>query len=194
MKYLNLLILLLLPLFTALSQDKKPELLDINAQAPDFNLPGVDDKYYTLENFKDHEFLVVLFTCNHCPTAQAYEEKIIELVKDYKEKGVGFVAISPNDPKAISLAELGYSDLNDDLDDMKIRAKEKNFNFPYLYDGETQEASIAYGPAATPTFLYLIRKENSNTSAGNTSFQAFSICFFHHIRYCRPGWNLFAGR
>ena len=150
MKYLKLFLFVLIPLFPALSQDPKPKLLEINAQAPDFNLQGVDDKYYTLENFRDHELLVVLFTCNHCPTAQAYEDKIIELVNAYQEKGVGFVAISPNDPKAISLAELGYSDLNDDLDDMKIRAKEKNFNFPYLYDGETQEASIAYGPAATP--------------------------------------------
>lgn len=150
MKYLRLFAFVLIPFLPAISQDQKPKLLEINAQAPDFNLQGVDDKFYTLENFEDHEFLVILFTCNHCPTAQAYEDKIIQLVNDYQEKGVGFVAISPNDPKAISLAELGYSDLNDDLDDMKIRAKEKNFNFPYLYDGETQEASIAYGPAATP--------------------------------------------
>jgi thiol-disulfide isomerase/thioredoxin len=136
-----------LPVF---SQEKKPELLEINAQAPDFNLLGVDDKYYSLADFKDQELLVVIFTCNHCPTAQAYEDKIIKLVNDYQNKGVGFVAISPNDPDAISLAELGYTDLNDDLEAMKIRAKNKKFNFPYLYDGETQETSIAYGPAATP--------------------------------------------
>lgn len=150
MNYLSLVILLLFPLIPGLSQDKKPELLEINAQAPDFNLMGVDDKYYSLADFEDKEFLMVIFTCNHCPTAQAYEDKIIQLVDKYQDRGVGFVAISPNDPDAISLAELGYSDLNDDLGDMKIRAKEKNFNFPYLYDGDTQEASMAYGPAATP--------------------------------------------
>jgi thiol-disulfide isomerase/thioredoxin len=72
------------------------------------------------------------------------------MVDDYRDRGVGFVAISPNDPDAVSLAELGYSDMGDDLEDMKIRAKDRKYNFPYLYDGDTQKASIAYGPAATP--------------------------------------------
>jgi thiol-disulfide isomerase/thioredoxin len=94
--------------------------------------------------------LAIIFTCNHCPTAQAYEDKLIKIVSDYRPRGVGFVAISPNDPDAVSLSELGYSDLNDDLNDMKIRAKEMNYNFPYLYDGETQEVSLQYGPVATP--------------------------------------------
>ncbi|MEX2594065.1 MAG: redoxin family protein [Anditalea sp.] len=150
MNYLSLVLLFLYSQFSVFAQDKKPELLELNAQAPDFNLMGVDDKYYSLANFEDKKLLAVIFTCNHCPTAQAYEDKIIKLVDDYRERGVGFVAISPNDPDAISLAELGYTDLNDDLEAMKIRAKNKNYNFPYLYDGETQETSIAYGPVATP--------------------------------------------
>ena len=118
--------------------------------AIDFNLPGTDGKNYTLEDFSEYPLLVVLFTCNHCPTAQAYEERIIRLVGEYGPKGVGFVAVSPNDPDAVSLSELGYSDLGDSMEDMKMRAKEAGYNFPYLYDGETQRTSIAYGPVATP--------------------------------------------
>jgi len=131
-------------------QEKEINYLQIGDPAPEFNLPGTDDKNYTLNDFSDYELLAVLFTCNHCPTAQAYEDKIIQIVKNYRPKGVGFVAISPNDPEAISLSELGYSDLSDDLSDMKIRAKEKGYNFPYLYDGNNQEVSLGYGPVATP--------------------------------------------
>jgi len=91
-----------------------------------------------------------VFTCNHCPTAQAYEERIKSLVADYKDKGVVLVAISPNDPKAVRLDELGYTDVGDSLADMKVRAKDERFNFPYLYDGDKQEVSKAYGPVSTP--------------------------------------------
>jgi thiol-disulfide isomerase/thioredoxin len=132
------------------AQERNVETLQINQKAPDFNLRGVDDKIYSLKDFKDDKILVVLFTCNHCPTAQAYEDKFINYVNHYRGKGVGFVGISPNSPKALSLSEFGYSDMGDDLEDMKIRATDKNYNFPYLYDGETQEASIKYGPVATP--------------------------------------------
>jgi len=124
--------------------------LEIGAAAPDFSLPGVDGKTYTLESFRDAEVLAVIFTCNHCPTAQAYEDRIKQLAADYKDKKVAVAAISPNDPDAVRLDELGYSDLTDSLADMKIRAKDKAFNFPYLYDGETQKASRAYGCVATP--------------------------------------------
>jgi len=133
-----------------IAQERKVETLQINQKAPDFNLKGVDDKTYSLDNFKEFDILVVLFTCNHCPTAQAYEDKFINYVNQYKNKGVGFVAISPNSPKALSLSELGYSDMGDELEDMKIRVKDKKYNFPYLYDGDTQESSIKYGPVATP--------------------------------------------
>ena len=133
----------------ALSADD-PETLEIGAKAPDFNLQGTDDQFYTLDSFSDAQLLAIIFTCNHCPTAQAYEERIKQLVVDYEDKGVAIVAISPNDPKSVRLDELGYSDLNDSLEDMKIRAVDMDFNFPYLYDGDTQEASLAYGPVATP--------------------------------------------
>jgi peroxiredoxin len=124
--------------------------LEIGAAAPDFSLPGVDGKTYTLESFREAEALVIIFTCNHCPTSQAYEDRIKQLAADYKDKKVAVVAISPNDPEAVRPDELGYSDLTDSLEDMKIRAKDKAFNFPYLYDGETQKASRAYGCVATP--------------------------------------------
>ena len=124
--------------------------LNIGDPAPGFNLPGVDGRNYSLQDFNDAKILVVIFTCNHCPTAQAYEDRIKKLVSDYKDKGVAFVAISPNDPGAVRLDELGYTDLGDSFEDMKIRAKDREFNFPYLYDGETQEVSRAYGPTATP--------------------------------------------
>ena len=124
--------------------------LPINSPAPDFRLPAVDGKTYALDDFKKAEILVIVFTCNHCPTAQAYEDRIKQLAADFKPKGVALVAISPNDPQALRLDELGYTDVGDSLDDMKIRAKDNAFTFPYLYDGDKQQASRAYGPVATP--------------------------------------------
>jgi peroxiredoxin len=124
--------------------------LEIGAAAPDFRLPATDGRSYTLADFADSRILAVIFTTNHCPTAQAYEERIKQMVRDYGDKGVAFVAISPNDPKAVRLDELGWSDLNDTFEEMKLRAEHRNFNFPYLYDGDIQEVSRAYGPTTTP--------------------------------------------
>lgn len=129
--------------------------LEPGAQAPDFHLPGTDGKYYSLSDFKDAKALAIIFTCNHCPTAQAYEERIKALAADYKDKGVAVVAISPNSPLGLLYEELGYTDLNDDYESMKIRADYRKFSFPYLYDGDTESASLQYGPAATPhAFLF----------------------------------------
>jgi peroxiredoxin len=124
--------------------------LAIGAKAPDFALPGVDGKMHSLTEYNQAKVLAIVFTCDHCPTAQAYEERLKKLAADYKDKGVAVVAISPNDPKAVRLDELGYTDFSDSLEEMKIRAKDKEYNFPYLYDGEKQEVSKAYGPVATP--------------------------------------------
>jgi peroxiredoxin len=128
----------------------QPKPLEIGAAAPDFELPGVDGKTYRLADFSGAKVLVVLFTCNHCPTAQAYEERIIALDRDFKDRGVALVAICPNSPEALRLDELGWTDVGDSLEEMKIRAKDKKFEFPYLYDGETQKVSTAYGVLATP--------------------------------------------
>lgn len=130
------------------AEDVKP--LDIGSPAPDFNLPGVDGRRHALHDYDKAKVLVIVFTCNHCPTAQAYEGRIKQLYADYKDKGVSLVAINPNNPAAIRLDELGYTDLSDSPDEMKIRAKEHGFEFPYLFDGDTQRVAHAYGCLATP--------------------------------------------
>ena len=135
---------------SALAAPKGMKTLGIGQAAPDFALPGVDGKTHELKDFADAKVLVVVFTCNHCPTAQAYEDRIIKLHADYKDRGVALVAISPNDAKAVRLDELGYTDVGDSLEDMKIRAKDMMFTFPYLYDGDKQQVSAAYGVLATP--------------------------------------------
>ncbi len=140
--------LITLPVPESLAVDVTP--LSLGSPAPDFQLPGVDGKDHRLSDFASAKVLVIIFTCNHCPTAQAYEDRIIQLQRDFQDKGVTLVAISPNDPQALRLDELGYTDLNDSLEDMKIRAKNRNFTFPYLYDGEKQQVSQAYGVLATP--------------------------------------------
>ena len=127
-----------------------PPTLPIGSPAPGFRLPGVDGRTYGLEDFSRARLLVVVFTCNHCPTAQSYEDRLIRLTEDYADRGVAVVAISPNDPKAVRLDELGYTDLGDTLEEMKLRAEHAGFNFPYLYDGDEQAAARAYGPVATP--------------------------------------------
>lgn len=134
---------------TSADTDEHPTLA-IGSQAPDFSLPGIDGKTHQLSEYKDSKLLAIVFTCNHCPTAQLYETRIKKLVDDFQAKNVAFVAIEPNDPQAIRLSELGYTDVSDSLDDMKIRAAYRHFNFPYLYDGDTQAVSRAYGPKATP--------------------------------------------
>jgi peroxiredoxin len=159
MKRLQLFFLLYFVLIgtTSFANDEH-KTLPIGAAAPDFKLPGVDEKTYTLASFKNANILVIVFTCNHCPTAQAYEDRIIKLTNDYKSKSIAVVAIMPNDPNAVRLDELGYTDMGDSFKEMKIRAKEKQFNFPYLYDGGTQSTAKAYGPVATP-HVFIFDKE-----------------------------------
>ncbi len=140
--------LLLATASAAVAADDKP--LAIGAKAPEFKLPGVDGKTYTLADFAPAKALVVVFTCNHCPTAQAYEARFEKFHATYKDRGVAFVAISPNDPKAVRLDELGYTDLDDSFEAMKVRAKDHHYPYPYLYDGDTQSTAHAFGVLATP--------------------------------------------
>ncbi|MGD0578652.1 MAG: redoxin family protein [Bryobacteraceae bacterium] len=145
--------LFLLATFTgagARAADDNHPTLAIGSPAPDFALPGIDGQTHKLADYAAAKVLVTIFTCNHCPTAQLYETRIKQLVADYEGKGVAFVAINPNSPEAVRLDELGYTDVGDSLEDMKIRAAYRHFNFPYLYDGETQTVANAYGPKATP--------------------------------------------
>lgn len=146
------LILLLILSGRSYSQTTHPEpkTLEPGMKAPDFNLPGVDGKMYSLRDFNKASVLAIIFSCNHCPTAQAYEDRIISLSKDYRSKGVEIVMISPNSVKALNYSELGYSDMGDSFEDMKQRDADRNFNFPYLFDGDDQKTALSYGPVATP--------------------------------------------
>src|ERR1700747_1102874 len=125
-------------------------ILATGSPAPDFSLPGADGKIHKLSDYAASPVLVVVFTCNHCPIAQMYEQRIQQLEQDYRGHGVAVVGIQPNDPKAIRIDELDSSDISDSLDEMKIRVEYKQLHYPYLYDGETQSVTRAYGPQATP--------------------------------------------
>src|ERR1700739_1000056 len=124
--------------------------LAIGSPAPDFSLPGVDGQVHKLSGYASSPILVIVFTCNHCPIAQMYEQRIQQLADDYKGKGVAVVAIQGNDPQAIRIDELDSSDVSDSLPEMKIRVQYKHLTYPYLYDGDTQQVTRAYGPQATP--------------------------------------------
>lgn len=142
-------------LSVAQNTHEEPKTIEIGQSAPDFNLKGTDGKMYSLNSFSKAKVLVVVFGANHCPTAQAYEDRIISITNDYKLKGVEVVMISSNSNQAVSLSELGYTDLGDTFEEMIIRYKDKKYNFPYLYDGGDQKTALAYGPVATPhTFVF----------------------------------------
>lgn len=120
--------------------------------AADFKLKNVDGKTVSLSGYKAAKGFIVVFTCNHCPYAKAYEQRIIALDKQYASKGYPVIAISPNDPVA---------EPQDSYANMQKRASEKKYSFPYLID-DTQSTTIAYGAKATPT-VYVLEK----TASGN---------------------------
>lgn len=124
--------------------------LALGSPAPSFALPGTDGKVHRLGDYVASKVLVLVFTCDHCPIAQMYEDRIAKLVADYKDKSVAVVAIQPNDPNAIRIDELDSSDLSDSLAEMKTRMAYRGLHYTYLYDGETQSVAEAYGPKATP--------------------------------------------
>ena len=114
-------------------------------KATDFKLKSVDGKMYSMSDYKDAKGFIVVFTCNHCPFAVKYEDRVIELAKKYKSKGYVLLAINPNDPAAAP---------DDSFDKMKVRAKEKGFTFPYLFD-EGQKIYPQYGATKTPHVFLL---------------------------------------
>jgi peroxiredoxin len=132
------------------SANDVPPILKIGAYAPDFNLPGIDGKRHSLKDYASSKVLLVIFNCDHCPIASMYEKRIKQLTSDYTNRGVSVVVIMGNDPKAIHLSERGHTDLGDTLPEMKLRAAYRHFNYPYLYDGDTQAVALKYGPTATP--------------------------------------------
>ncbi|MBI4167584.1 MAG: thioredoxin family protein [Candidatus Aenigmarchaeota archaeon] len=114
--------------------------LKINDSVVGFELKGVDDMMYSISEFAGKKILIVIFTCNHCPYAKAYQDRIIAVQKDYSMKGVQAIAINSNDDSKYT---------EDSFEGMKMRSKEKGFNFPYLRD-ESQDVARDYGAKATP--------------------------------------------
>lgn len=145
-------ILSLLLFSSSLIAAKTPEypVLEIGKKAPDWALKGIDGKTHKLSDYNDKDVLMIVFTSNHCPDAQAAEEALIQLVKDYKDKSFAMVAISGNHPNSLRLDELRFSIHGDSYEDMIAHAKEYGFNFPYLYDGDDQKTTMAYGARSTP--------------------------------------------
>lgn len=123
--------------------------LRIGSKAPDFNLSATDGKNYALKSFDGKKGLIIIFSCNHCPYVQAYEERIKQIQEDYRND-IYVVAINSNE-------DVNYPE--DSFDEMKKRAEYKHFNFPYLRD-ETQQIAKAYGATHTPEiFLFDQKRE-----------------------------------
>jgi peroxiredoxin len=122
-----------------------PTELRIGTKAWDFNLKGVDGKYYSLEGFKEKKVLCIIFMCNHCPYVVAVQQRINQIAKDYADKSFALIGISPNDP-------MTYPE--DSFENMVVRAKEQGYVFPYLFD-ESQETARVYDAVCTPDiYLY----------------------------------------
>ncbi len=118
-------------------------------RAPEFELFGVDYKYHSLEQYADSEAIVVIFTCNHCPYAKAYEDELIKLAKQYQPKDIQFLAVNPNPADMVAA---------DGFPQMRKRAKKKGFPYPYIYD-ETQKVARAYGASVTP-HIFVVQYQN----------------------------------
>lgn len=139
--------------------------LAVGEAAPDFNLPGIDGKHHTLAEFGGPDILMILFTSNHCPTSHAIEQRLQRLLSDMKGKSFGIVAINPNHPEGLNIAELGYGEFTDSFEDMTPYAKKQGWTFPYLYDGEKQSVARAYGCIATP-HVFIFDKARKLAYAG----------------------------
>ena len=124
--------------------------LAIGEQAPDFTLPGIDGRDWSLKDFSGTEVLVVYFTSNHCPVCHAQDPRLMTLLREMDGKSVRVVAINPNSGDGLRVDELGYSKYDDSFEHMKLYAKDEGFTFPYLYDGDTQSVAKKYGCLATP--------------------------------------------
>ena len=152
MKKLNLLLLIAFSASLFSFTTDQPTGYKVGDIAQDFKLKNVDGKLMSLNNFSDAKGFIVVFTCNHCPFSQAYEQRIINLHKKYSPQGYPVIAINPNDKDR---------EPEDSYENMQKRAKEKKYPFVYLYD-ETQATAKIYGAARTP-HIYILKK----TAKGN---------------------------
>jgi len=137
-----------------ISEIKKTEVepygYEIGDEANDFSLKNINDQMVSLADFSNAKGFIVIFTCNHCPYSKAYEDRIIKLNNKYADLGYPVIAINPNDPSVQP---------EDDFKEMKIRAKEKGFTFPYLFDAG-QKVYPKYGATKTP-HVFILNKENN---------------------------------
>ena len=140
----NTMLLALMVAFTVSAQSG----YQVGDKATDFNLKGIDGKMHSLSNMPDAKGYIVTFTCNHCPYAVMYEDRLVALQSEFGPKGYQVVAINPNDPKVNE---------EDSFENMIVRAKDKGFNFPYLID-EGQKIYPKYGATKTP-HVFLLDKE-----------------------------------
>lgn len=124
---------------------------NVGDKATDFKLKNVDGKYVTMSDYPDAKGFIVIFTCNHCPYAVAYEDRMIAIDKKFKAKGFPMIAINPNDPEIAPA---------DSYEKMQERSKEKGFTFPYLFD-DGQKVYPVYGATRTP-HVYLLERQDEN--------------------------------
>ncbi len=139
--------ILLLSLLFVVAISLKGQRYAVGDIASDFSLLNTDGKKVSLADYKDAKGYIVIFTCNHCPYSIAYEDRIIAMDKKYKKMGYPVVAVNPNDPSVSP---------GDSYENMQVRAKEKGFTFPYLFD-DGQHVLAKYGATRTP-HVYLLEK------------------------------------
>ena len=149
LKYLSFGLIMILGLLSFSSIKKINSGYQVGDEATDFKLKNIDGKMVSLSDYKSAKGFIVIFTCNHCPYAKKYEDRIIALDKSFKSKGYPVIAINPND--ATVQPQDGFAE-------MQTRAKEKGFTFPYLVD-EGQKIYPIYGATKTP-HVYILKKEN----------------------------------
>lgn len=127
--------------------------LHIGDSAPNFNLPGIDGKQYSLSDFARPDILVVYFTGTHCPTSHGAMGRVLEFVEDFQDESFAFVAINPNHSSGLRPDEFGHTDYDETFADSKRYAEDYGWTFPFLYDGDAQVTARAYGCLATPHVL-----------------------------------------
>jgi thiol-disulfide isomerase/thioredoxin len=169
-----------------------PPGLATGAPAPEFALPGVDGRTHSLDEYSDRRVLAVVFTSNTCPTSQVYEARIQRLHDEYRGKGVAVVAINPNQPAAVQLADLAYTDVGDSLEDMKIRAGHRRLAYPYLSDGESQAVTKQFGVVTTPHIFVFDQARTLRYQGRIDDSTRGDLVRSHHAREAIDG--LLAGR
>jgi thiol-disulfide isomerase/thioredoxin len=157
-RLVRLLPVLVLVLVAAGCRRSEHPALAIGATAPALSLRDVDGKTHALADYAQSPVLAVVFTCNHCPAAELYEERLARLYATYHDKGLALVAVNPDSTKTVRLDEMGYTDVDDSPAGMKARATFRKLPYPYLYDGDGQTTAAAFGVETTPEIFVFDRE------------------------------------